>query len=95
MSLEKKRDIRLTVDLSNALDNTARAKGMNASQVVRLALREYFTREISLSNRRRNEEIELSNPATSPDTMPTAAVASDADLVGEWDRFYGTDLRTV
>jgi uncharacterized protein (DUF1778 family) len=89
MPLEKPRNIRMTVDLSNALDKAAELKGMNASQVVRLALRQYLTREIELSEARNAHALELSNPAAYLGTAPDPAVVSDSDMVQEWGRFYG------
>lgn len=93
MPLNESRNLRLDVELSNTLDTVAKRKGMNASQVMRLALMEFMSREIRLSNEQHHRAVELSNPATSPDTTPTEAQASDADLVGHWEDFYGTDLR--
>ncbi|MFJ9538767.1 hypothetical protein ACIRPX_16050 [Streptomyces sp. NPDC101225] len=90
MALEKNRNIRMTVDLSNALDRAAEHKGMNASQVVRLALRSYLvsvTDELKLSNARR-PAVELSNAVQGDVGTVTAAGVSDADIVTAWGRTY-------
>ncbi|MGV9907606.1 hypothetical protein ACWDU8_34875 [Streptomyces sp. NPDC003388] len=93
--MEKKHDIRMSVELSNLLDTVARDKRMTASEVVRLAVGEYVMKEIRLSNERRHQALEFSNPATSPETVPSRQAVSDADLAGHWGDVYGNDLRTA
>ncbi|MFC4502142.1 MULTISPECIES: hypothetical protein [Streptomyces] len=91
MALEKNRNIRMTVDLSNALDRAAEHKGMNASQVVRLALRSYLmgvADELKLSNGRL-AAVQLSNAVQGDMGTVTEAGVSDAALVQAWDRTYG------
>ncbi|MFF3420953.1 hypothetical protein ACFYW9_40920 [Streptomyces sp. NPDC002698] len=88
MPLEKPRNFRMELDLSNLLDKLAEVKGMNASQVVRLALRQYAMREIDLSNERNAQAVELSNPAAYLGTEPDPAAVSNSDMVQEWSRVY-------
>lgn len=91
MALEKNRNIRMTVNLSNALDTVATGKGMTASQVVRLALTQYIrtaTEELKLSNERR-AAVELSNAVQGDAEGVVGAGITDAGLVQAWDRFYG------
>lgn len=90
MALEKNRNIRMTVDLSNALDTVATGKGMTASQVVRLALTQYLrtaTEELKLSNVRR-PAVELSNAVQGDVGTVSEAGVSDADMVKAWGRTY-------
>lgn len=88
MPLEKPRNIRMTVDLSTALDKAAERKGMTASQVVRLALRQYLIKEIELSQTYQEQAVELSKPASYLGTAPDPAVISDSAMVQEWERVY-------
>lgn len=86
MPLEESRNLRLPVDLSNDLNRLAEVKGMNASQVMRLALRQYVEREIELSNERRASAVELSNVVQGDRRI---SGASDAQLAEAWGRIYG------
>ncbi|WP_033322311.1 hypothetical protein [Streptomyces yerevanensis] len=84
--------------LSDALDSTARIKGMTASQVVRVALGEYIAKEIRLSNERRQDELELSNQRKPAVELSNAVQGdmgtvagdgiTDADLTAAWGRSY-------
>jgi antitoxin component of RelBE/YafQ-DinJ toxin-antitoxin module len=90
MALEKNRNIRMTVNLSNALDTVATGKGMTASQVVRLALSQYIrtaTEELKLSNVRR-PAVELSNAVQGDVGAVNGAKVNDSDLVQAWSRTY-------
>ncbi|MFF3420992.1 CopG family transcriptional regulator [Streptomyces sp. NPDC002698] len=95
MPLEESRNLRLSVELSNALESASKVQKVTSSEILRRALTEYLSREIRLSHERRNDAIEFANPATSPDTVPSVAEASDEDLAKHWGDFYGTDLRTA
>lgn len=88
--LEKNRNIRMSLNLSNALDAVAEGKGMNASQVVRLALTAYIrtaTEELNMSNTRRHA-VELSNPVQGDADTVAGGSASDADVAAAWGRMY-------
>ncbi|MGW7128872.1 hypothetical protein ACWGIA_11130 [Streptomyces bobili] len=90
MALEKNRNIRMTVSLSNALDTIATGKGMTASQVVRLALSQYIrtaTEELKLSNGR-PAAVELSNAVQGDMGAVTGAEVSDVALVDGWGKTY-------
>ncbi|WP_367575298.1 hypothetical protein [Streptomyces griseoaurantiacus] len=88
--LEKNRNIRMSVNLSNALDAVAEGKGMNASQVVRLALGAYLqtaTAELALSNARTGA-VELSNPVQGDADGVAGGDATDAQVAHAWARMY-------
>ncbi|MFF4963262.1 hypothetical protein ACFY2Z_41080 [Streptomyces sp. NPDC001222] len=90
MSLEKNRSFRMAESLSKALDAVANGKGMNPSQVVRLAVAAYIrtaTAELKFSNGR-TAAVELSNAVQGDAEGAVGAGVSDADLAQAWDRFY-------
>lgn len=90
MSLEKNRSFRMPENLSKALDTVANGKGMNPSQVVRLAVTAYIrtaTEELKLSNGRR-AAVELSNAVQGDMGAVTGAKVSDIDLARAWSRTY-------
>ncbi|MFD8300705.1 MULTISPECIES: hypothetical protein [Streptomyces] len=99
----KNRNFRMPEPLSNLLDAVAEGKGMNPSQVVRLAVTAYVrnaTEELKLSHpalaeaalelssNRRTAAVELSN-AVQGDTLAVAEEdLTDGQLVAAWGRTY-------